>query len=177
MIIGTVVEGPTDRLVLEAVISRLLPGDHRFLPLQPQIHLRARRGPGGRGSDVGAGKRGRVKAPAWSGSSQPLRRRLTCWSSMWTPILPRKTISKRGIRNRSNPWRSHARRPPRPLPVWRRSSAAGCNASHSRPRWCWRSRRRRWRTGHLPRCFPATHYALRLTTNAPNAGPIAFATS
>ena len=39
MIIGTVVEGPTDRLVLEAVISRLLPGDHRFLPLQPQSTL------------------------------------------------------------------------------------------------------------------------------------------
>jgi hypothetical protein len=39
MIIGTVVEGPTDRLVLEAVISKLLPGDHRFLPLQPQSTL------------------------------------------------------------------------------------------------------------------------------------------
>ena len=39
MIIGTVVEGPTDRLVLEAVISKLLPGDHHFLPLQPQSTL------------------------------------------------------------------------------------------------------------------------------------------
>jgi hypothetical protein len=35
MIIATVVEGPTDRLVLEAVLSRLIPGEHRFLRLQP----------------------------------------------------------------------------------------------------------------------------------------------
>ena len=35
MIIATVVEGPTDRLVLEAIIRKLIPGDHRFLPLQP----------------------------------------------------------------------------------------------------------------------------------------------
>lgn len=35
MVIGTVVEGPSDRLVLEAVIRRLCPGEHRFLPLQP----------------------------------------------------------------------------------------------------------------------------------------------
>lgn len=35
MNIGTVVEGPTDRLVLQAVLNRLLPGDHRYFPLQP----------------------------------------------------------------------------------------------------------------------------------------------
>ena len=35
MIIGTVVEGPTDRLVLQAVLSKLIPGQHRYLPLQP----------------------------------------------------------------------------------------------------------------------------------------------
>lgn len=35
MIIGTVVEGPTDRLVLEAVLNKVLPGKHRYLPLQP----------------------------------------------------------------------------------------------------------------------------------------------
>jgi hypothetical protein len=35
MIIGTVVEGPTDRLVLQTVITKLIPGEHRFLPLQP----------------------------------------------------------------------------------------------------------------------------------------------
>jgi hypothetical protein len=35
VIIGTVVEGPTDRLVLQAVLNRLLPGQHRYLPLQP----------------------------------------------------------------------------------------------------------------------------------------------
>jgi len=35
MNIGTVVEGPTDRLVLQAVIERLCPGDHRYFPLQP----------------------------------------------------------------------------------------------------------------------------------------------
>lgn len=38
MNIGTVVEGPTDRLVLEAVLDRVLPGDsrdHRYFPLQP----------------------------------------------------------------------------------------------------------------------------------------------
>jgi hypothetical protein len=38
MNIATVVEGPTDRLVLEAVLDRLLPGDpaeHRYFPLQP----------------------------------------------------------------------------------------------------------------------------------------------
>ena len=35
MIIGTVVEGPTDRLVLKAVLGKLIPGQHRYLPLQP----------------------------------------------------------------------------------------------------------------------------------------------
>lgn len=35
MNIGTVVEGPTDRLVLQAVLDRLFPGDHRYFPLQP----------------------------------------------------------------------------------------------------------------------------------------------
>lgn len=38
MNIGTVVEGPTDRLVLAAVLDRLLPGasgGHRYFPLQP----------------------------------------------------------------------------------------------------------------------------------------------
>ena len=38
MNIGTVVEGPTDRLVLQAVLDRLLPDDpegHRYFPLQP----------------------------------------------------------------------------------------------------------------------------------------------
>jgi hypothetical protein len=35
MIIATVVEGPTDRLVLEAILSKLIPGEHRFLALQP----------------------------------------------------------------------------------------------------------------------------------------------
>lgn len=39
MVIGTVVEGPSDRLVLEAVIQRLYPGEHRFLPLQPKTTL------------------------------------------------------------------------------------------------------------------------------------------
>jgi hypothetical protein len=37
MIIGTVVEGPTDRILLEAVLQRLIPGEHRFLPLQPPV--------------------------------------------------------------------------------------------------------------------------------------------
>jgi len=37
VIIATVVEGPTDRLVLEAILSRLIPGKHRYLPLQPLI--------------------------------------------------------------------------------------------------------------------------------------------
>ena len=35
MNIGTVVEGPTDRLVLQAVLDRLCPGEHRYFPLQP----------------------------------------------------------------------------------------------------------------------------------------------
>jgi len=35
MNIGTVVEGPTDRRVLETVLNRLLPGEHRYFPLQP----------------------------------------------------------------------------------------------------------------------------------------------
>jgi hypothetical protein len=39
MVIGTVVEGPSDRLVLEAVIQQLCPGEHRFLPLQPKATL------------------------------------------------------------------------------------------------------------------------------------------
>lgn len=37
MIIGTVVEGPTDRRVLKAVLRRLIPGDHQFLPIQPAV--------------------------------------------------------------------------------------------------------------------------------------------
>lgn len=36
MNIGTVVEGPTDRLVLQAVLDGLCPGDHRYFPLQPK---------------------------------------------------------------------------------------------------------------------------------------------
>jgi hypothetical protein len=35
MNIGTVVEGPTDRLVLQAILDKILPGDHRYFPLQP----------------------------------------------------------------------------------------------------------------------------------------------
>jgi len=33
--IGTIVEGPTDRLLLEAIIAKLYSGDHVYLPLQP----------------------------------------------------------------------------------------------------------------------------------------------
>lgn len=42
MNIGTVVEGPTDRMVLEAVLQKILPDvstGHRFFPLQPSITL------------------------------------------------------------------------------------------------------------------------------------------
>ena len=35
MNIATVVEGPTDRLVLEAILNRLFPGEHRYFRLQP----------------------------------------------------------------------------------------------------------------------------------------------
>jgi hypothetical protein len=35
MNIGTVVEGPTDRLVLKAILERLCPGENRFFDLQP----------------------------------------------------------------------------------------------------------------------------------------------
>jgi len=35
MVIGTVVEGPTDRLVLEAILTKLLPGEHDYRPIQP----------------------------------------------------------------------------------------------------------------------------------------------
>lgn len=35
MNIGTVVEGPTDRVILETILSRLIQGRHRFFPLQP----------------------------------------------------------------------------------------------------------------------------------------------
>jgi hypothetical protein len=35
MNIGTVVEGPTDRPVIEAVINEFCPRRHRFFPLQP----------------------------------------------------------------------------------------------------------------------------------------------
>jgi hypothetical protein len=35
MVIGTIVEGPTDRLVLQAILDRLCPGEHLYLPLQP----------------------------------------------------------------------------------------------------------------------------------------------
>jgi hypothetical protein len=37
MIIWTVVEGPTDRIVLEAVLRKLIPGDHSFRPIQPEV--------------------------------------------------------------------------------------------------------------------------------------------
>lgn len=48
MNIGTVVEGPTDRLLLEAVLNHLLPGEHRFFPLQPTETL-GRTGSGWKG--------------------------------------------------------------------------------------------------------------------------------
>jgi hypothetical protein len=48
VIIGTVVEGPTDRLVLQAVLSKLIPGQHRYLPLQPTPTL-GERGSGWKG--------------------------------------------------------------------------------------------------------------------------------
>ncbi len=35
MNIGTVVEGPTDRLVLQAVLDKIIPGEHRYFYLQP----------------------------------------------------------------------------------------------------------------------------------------------
>jgi hypothetical protein len=37
MNIGTVVEGPTDRLVLQAVLNGLCPGEHRYFPIQPPM--------------------------------------------------------------------------------------------------------------------------------------------
>jgi len=37
MNIGTVVEGPTDRLVIMAMINRIIPGEHRFFRLQPMV--------------------------------------------------------------------------------------------------------------------------------------------
>lgn len=37
MNIATVVEGPTDRLVLQAVLDGLFPGEHRYFPLQPSV--------------------------------------------------------------------------------------------------------------------------------------------
>ncbi|MBN1261766.1 MAG: hypothetical protein JXB35_13905 [Anaerolineae bacterium] len=37
MNIGTVVEGPTDRLRLEAVLDHLLPEEHRYFSLQPTV--------------------------------------------------------------------------------------------------------------------------------------------
>lgn len=48
MNIGTVVEGPTDRLILESVLTHLLPGEHRFFPLQPTETL-GRTGSGWKG--------------------------------------------------------------------------------------------------------------------------------
>ena len=36
MNIGTVVEGPTDRLVIKSIINKICPGEHRFFDLQPQ---------------------------------------------------------------------------------------------------------------------------------------------
>ncbi len=48
MIIATVVEGPTDYVLLEAVVRRLIPGDHRFRPLQPEVPP-ARTGAGWKG--------------------------------------------------------------------------------------------------------------------------------
>ncbi|MCD4738255.1 MAG: hypothetical protein K8R89_03225 [Anaerolineae bacterium] len=48
MNIGTVVEGPTDELVLKAVIGYLHPGQHRFFPLQP-ISVHSERGNGWKG--------------------------------------------------------------------------------------------------------------------------------
>ena len=39
MVIGTVVEGPTDRLVIEAIFNLLFPGDHDFRSLQPLATL------------------------------------------------------------------------------------------------------------------------------------------
>lgn len=35
MNIGTVVEGPTDRLILKTMVTAIIPGRHRFFPLQP----------------------------------------------------------------------------------------------------------------------------------------------
>lgn len=35
MNIGTVVEGPSDRVALEAILNHLCPGEHRYFPLQP----------------------------------------------------------------------------------------------------------------------------------------------
>lgn len=37
MNIATVVEGPTDRMVLEAVLDHIIPGEHRYFPLQPIV--------------------------------------------------------------------------------------------------------------------------------------------
>jgi hypothetical protein len=48
MNIGTVVEGPTDALVLMAVINHLYPGDHRYFDLQPSVR-HSERGNGWKG--------------------------------------------------------------------------------------------------------------------------------
>jgi hypothetical protein len=48
MNIATVVEGPTDRLVLQAILDNLLPGEHRYFALQPTETL-GQRGTGWKG--------------------------------------------------------------------------------------------------------------------------------
>src|SRR5438874_144139 len=37
MVVATVVEGPSDRLVIEEIVSYLFPGEHTFLRLQPIV--------------------------------------------------------------------------------------------------------------------------------------------
>lgn len=39
MIIATIVEGPSDHEVIKTIVNRLLPGSHRYLPLQPVSSL------------------------------------------------------------------------------------------------------------------------------------------
>jgi hypothetical protein len=62
MNIATVVEGPTDRLVLEAILDKLIPGNHRYLPLQPPMTL-GETGAGWKGVRNGCRQRGQGTEP------------------------------------------------------------------------------------------------------------------
>ena len=128
--VAAAVEGPTDVIVLQAILRALLPDDTELVfqrcsrkdPPRSALHRSAVQVEDGPGSIVGA-----ANPPVRAAARSPVLRRFritTCWSCMWTRTwraTPTPAAAFKMRRTKTCPARSLARRrrtPPTPCERW-----------------------------------------------------------